>query len=81
MKQHVLRAFQLILIDTLYSKLYNIINIEIYSGGKVMAGTVLDLSALPDSARGEVIDFYEFLKIKFQNESRVKDKINWSKFV
>jgi hypothetical protein len=46
-----------------------------------MTGTVLDLSALPDSARGEVIDFYEFLKTKYQSEKPVKDKINWSKLV
>lgn len=50
-------------------------------GGDIMAGTLLDLSILPDSARVEVIDFYEFLISKYQKETRSKDKINWSKLV
>lgn len=49
-----------------------------------MSPMILDLSALPEEARIEVIDFYEFVKQKHLQKANISPKrreIDWEKLV
>lgn len=49
-----------------------------------MSPMIIDLSVLPEEARIEVLDFYEFVKQRHQKKANISPKrrdINWEKLV
>ena len=49
-----------------------------------MSSMIIDLSVLPEEARAEVIDFYEFVKQRHQQKANISPKqrnVNWEKLV